>query len=256
MSESRGWGTGPGAADLPAGEIHVWLARLTGRDGEPLPMVPVLSPDECQRAGRFVFERDRRQFAASHTFLRRLIGGYLAIDPSDVAFAYSRFGKPAVAGGPEGFSFNLSHSGEAAVVAVSRAGEVGVDIEAIRPLDDRDDLATRFFSSGEVRRLLAMPSSLRSEAFFNCWTRKEAFIKAIGEGLSYALNSFEVTLAPSDPVRLIHVGGDAGEAERWTLAALPAEPGYAGALAVRGVPDAIRYRVWPGARSRRDEIMP
>ena len=250
MSDGLRWETELGGADLAAGEIHVWLARLGGADDESAAFDHVLAPDEQARAGRFKFERDRRQFAAARTILRRLLGRYLKVDPLDVAFVYSRYGKPAVSDGPAGFSFNLSHSGNAAVVAVSRAGEVGVDIEAIRPMHDQDDLAERFFSGGEVRSLRAVPLESRNEAFFTCWTRKEAFIKAVGEGLSHALDSFEVTLAPSDPVRLIHVAGDTGEASTWTLAALPAEPGYAGALAVRGAPSVIRYGVWPAARRR------
>lgn len=226
------------------GEIDLWLARLNEPADDGATFAGVLSADERARAKRFVFDRDRDQFVTTRAVLRHLLGGYLERDPGDIEFEYNRHGKPRLIGQGSPLEFNVSHSSDAAVFAFSRAGAVGVDVEAIRNIADGDSLAERFFAPNEARTLRAVPPALRDQAFFNCWTRKEAFIKALGDGLSHALDSFEVTLAPSDPVRVVQVGGDTWEARHWTLTALPPEPGYAGALAVRGVPRAIRYLAW------------
>ncbi len=242
MTETPAWAEGVPDGDLPPGAIHVWLAHLEDAHGAPSLSASVMSAGEQARARRFVFDRDRRRFSAARVFLRRLLAWYVGSDPADLRFDTGPHGKPSLAGGrPE---FNLSHSGDVAVVAISGAGEVGVDIEAIRPLDDGQAIAGRFFATGEAERLRRLAPELRDEAFFACWTRKEAFVKAIGEGLSHPLDSFEVTLAPGEPARLLHVGGKPPDAARWTLAALPAVPGYAGALVVRGRPERVDYRMW------------
>jgi 4'-phosphopantetheinyl transferase len=240
------WAAAPRRPRLAAGDIDVWLARLNEAGDAPA-FTGVLSADERARAARFVFERDRYQFVTTRAVLRHLLGAYLDRDPAALEFEYDHHGKPRVIGQGSPLEFNVSHSSNAAVLAFSRAGAVGIDVEAIRGVDDGDGLAERFFAPGEAQTLRAVSPVHRDRAFFNCWTRKEAFIKAIGEGLSHALDSFEVTLAPADPVRMVHVGGDASEASHWTLTALPPEPGYAGALAVRGVPRAIRCLAWSPA---------
>jgi len=238
------WAAATRRPSLAAGEIDLWLARLDSPAGDAAALTAVLSADERARAQRFVYGRDRKQFVTTRAVLRYLLGGYLERDPAAIEFGYNLHGKPRLTGQASPLEFNVSHSSDAAVFAFSRAGAVGVDVEAIREVADGDNLAERFFAPAEARALRAVPPVLRDRAFFNCWTRKEAFIKAVGDGLSYALDSFEVTLTPSDPVRVVHVGGDRHEARQWSLTALPADPGYVGALAVRGVPRTVRYLAW------------
>jgi 4'-phosphopantetheinyl transferase len=137
----------------------------------------------------------------------------------------------------------MSHSDQAVLIAVSSAGPVGVDIEAVRAMRDRDDIARRTFAAGEFERLCALDDAGRTTAFFNCWTRKEAFVKALGDGLTHPLDRFEVTLAPDEPARLVHIDGDARRAAEWTMVALPHVPGFASALAVPG-PAAVSCFRW------------
>jgi 4'-phosphopantetheinyl transferase len=246
MTEPPDWVPGAPDGELAPGAIHVWLAHLDDVPGDPFVSASVMSAEERARARRFAFDRDRRRFSAARVLLRTLLARYVGADPADLRFAIGPHGKPSLAGSPSAPDFNVSHSRDAAVIAISRAGEVGVDIEAIRPMDDGEGIAGRFFAPAEAGRLRAVPPELRDQAFFACWTRKEAFVKAIGEGLSHPLDSFEVTLAPGEPARLLHVGGHPPDPAHWMLAALPAVAGYAGALVVRGRPERVDYRRWGG----------
>lgn len=240
---AAGWVAAGTVARLGADAVHVWIAP-TGSGVDAL--YEWLSADERARAGRFVFARDRRRYIAARGVLRVLLGRYLDLAPAAVSFRYEAGGKPALAPGQSSdLDFNVSHSADVAVVAISRAGQVGVDIEAIRSLPDRDDLARGIFTDAEYAALRALPFDLRDLGFFNGWTRKEAFVKATGEGLSRSLVDFEVTLTPGAAARLVHVNGDRSEAARWTIRNLPAIPGFAGALAVGGDPD-IRWLCWDG----------
>ena len=229
-----GWSSPRQRRDFDSGAIHVWcvaLDRPASAAGWP---EHVLSVEERARADRFRFERDRRHFVRARASLRQLIGAYEAVDPGGITFTTGRYGKPALSGPLDGaLDFNVSHSGGVALIALSRAGAVGVDVEAIRAVDDRDALARRVFAAGEIAALTRVAPARRDEAFFAAWTRKEAFIKAIGEGLSRPLDQFEVSLVPGEPARLLHVGGDRDEAARWTMTTLPDIPGFASALAVR-----------------------
>lgn len=233
------------------GAIGVWLiswpsVRLEGCEA-------VLSADERARASRFAFERDRRCFVATRGVLRTLIAWQLEADASRLEFAYDAYGKPSLSGLWRGvLDFNVSHSGEAAVVALSRTGAVGVDVEQVRPIGDRDAIARRTFAPREAAAIRALDEAARDEAFFTCWTRKEAFVKATGEGLSYPLHEFVVSVDPLAAQPLLDVRGDAMETRRWTLRALPAAAGYVGALAVRATPSAVGIREWgdPDGRVR------
>lgn len=230
------------ASELPSldgDDVHVWRVDLeAARQAQPT-LLAMLSPDELERAGRFHFDRDRLQFSATRAVLRGLLAAYTRCEPLALEFAAGANGKPALTT-PAAIAFNVSHSGVWAVIALSRRGAVGVDIEAERPLDDRDTLATQFFSAAESARLRALVPSERDRAFFTCWSRKEAYVKAVGDGLSYPLEAFDVTFAPAEPVRLT-VPGDPAETARWTLEALPAPPGYAAALVTEG---RRRVRCW------------
>jgi 4'-phosphopantetheinyl transferase len=192
-----------------------------------------LEPDERARAQRFRFERDRRRFMATRGILRLLLASYAGIAPGEVRFTYGAHGKPVLAGSASAQSlrFNLSHSRGVTLYAVTHGREIGVDIEFIRDLPDAEAIARRFFSPAEVTALLGLPDDLRRDAFFRCWTRKEAYIKAQGTGLTASLVRFSVSLVPDQPAQLLQVAGDPDAPSRWSLCDLPAIPGYAAALA-------------------------
>jgi 4'-phosphopantetheinyl transferase len=238
------WTPASSLEPLARGSIHVWLGnadRLSGEGG----LRTLLTLDEQTRAARFAFARDRDRFVAARAFLRCLLGYYLETDASAIRLGYQRYGKPFLTEKHAdcGIDFNLSHSDGIVTVAISRAGAVGVDVEAIRPIDDRDILARRVLAAGEWERLQAVPHQARDEAFLTAWTRKEAFVKAIGEGLSHPLDQFEVTLAPGEPARVLRIAGDAAVAAEWTVASLPPMARFIGALTVRG-PAAVRWYRW------------
>jgi 4'-phosphopantetheinyl transferase len=196
-----------------------------------------LSPDERDRAGAFVRERDRRHFTVGRGVLRAILSRYAGIPPKQVRFCYGPHGKPALdeAHGGQTLRFNLAHSHDLALYAVTRGREIGVDLEWVgRPVPDAATIAEHYFSAAERARLRALPELLRHEAFYNCWTRKEAYLKARGEGLSLPLDQFDVSLAPGEPAALLSSHGDPGEVVRWTLWALIPGPGYVAALAVEG----------------------
>ena len=155
----------------------------------------MLSESERQRASRFTFERDRRRFIAARATLRRLLAARLGVHPEDVELVYGRHGKPALGGrfANSELRFNVSHCDDLAVYAFARGHEVGVDVEAVRWFADADDVAARFFSKSENKAYAALDSLEKPSGFFNCWTRKEAFIKAIGDGLNHPLQSFDAT---------------------------------------------------------------
>lgn len=166
-----------------------------------------------------------------------LISRYLEMFPAEIQFSYAVNGKPQLATSnaqTECLHFNLAHSGGIALYAFTRVGEVGVDVELIRPDFTTNEIAQRFFSPTEVACLNELPAELRPEAFFNCWTRKEAFIKAIGIGLSLPLNEFDVTLSPDKPAKLLRTRWDESEASRWSLKEIDVGSDYAAALAVAG----------------------
>jgi 4'-phosphopantetheinyl transferase len=209
--------------------VQLWLVDLDAP--APADDAALLSPDETARAARFVFERHRRRFVAGRSALRRVLEGATGRGAKSLMFAYGPAGKPSLAGGGDpDLQFNLSHSEQWAVVAVSRVGRVGVDIEQRRPLADVLRLAGTAFSDREIDELRCLPASRQEDAFFTGWTRKEAYIKA-GGGKLVLLGDFDVSLAP-DEARLLRVAGAPLEHERWTLASFVPLAGYAGALCV------------------------
>jgi len=214
-------------------DVHVWLVPLRCAAGVVERCDGLLSADERERAERFYFERDRRRYVRARAALRAVLGGYLDSDPRDLAFSYGGHGKPALAGRFAGtLTFNVSHSEETALVAVGARGEIGVDIEAVRRLDDRDDLASRMFSAEESSTLRALHEEQRDLAFFTCWTRKEAYVKAVGDGLALPLDGFTVTFLHGQLPRLtVH---DADGPSKWVVHSLPAVDGYAAALVTDG----------------------
>jgi 4'-phosphopantetheinyl transferase len=211
----------------------------------------VLSHDELERAGRFKFDRDNRRFVVSRGLLRDVLSRYAGIDPALLRFTYGPKGKPGLETTPPntGLHFNLSHAHELMMIAISVDTPLGIDVEYVRELPDLDDIARGFFSASEYSDLRRTPRTQRTEAFFNCWTRKEAYVKAIGDGLSAPLDRFDVTLTPGEPARIRGFAGDPANATRWSLYHLEPEPGYVGALAVKGNSWNIQARRWPVAHN-------
>ena len=195
----------------------------------------LLSDAERQRAGRFVFDRDRRRFTVARAQLRRMLSARLGLRPESVELVYGAHGKPALAQacGAPNLRFNVSHSEDVAVYAFSLGREIGIDIEYVRVIRDIDDIAARFFSRRETETYLALDSGDRPLGFFNCWTRKEAFIKALGDGLCHPLDRFDVSLAPSEPAKILRVDSAPGEHCGWTLHSFLPEQGLVGAVVVR-----------------------
>jgi 4'-phosphopantetheinyl transferase len=231
---------------LRAGDIHVWYVDLDVDTGTVDRLGAVLSGDELARAARFKFDRDARRFVVARGALRAVLGRYLGRPARSLTFMYGAYGKPALDEAHAGLDFNLSHSGEVAVIAASWGRAVGVDVELRRPLPDLAALAERSFAPGERSALDAVPEAERPAAFFRCWTRKEAFIKATGRGLAQPLEAFVVTLAPDAPARFLDIEGDPAALTRWTLHDLRPPEGYAGALVVDGAVGRVHTRVWAG----------
>jgi len=216
-------------------DVHVWRVDLNQPPAIIKRCRQLLSVDEQDRADRFHFESDRQHFTVARACLRAMLASYLDVGAQTIQFSYTSHGKPELATPLEQpLNFNLAHSGGVALYAFTRVGEIGIDVEQIRPDFTGDDIARRFFSSNEVGRLTSLPAHVRHQAFFNCWTRKEAFLKAKGIGLSLPLDQFDVTLAPAEPAALLLTRWDETEASRWSLKALDAGPSYVAAVAVLG----------------------
>lgn len=234
-------------APLGPDEVRVWCARLDW-PGDIGRFESSLSADEKQRAGQFRFDRDRKRFVVRRAALRAVLAESLGVPPHTLRFSYGTHGKPdlSAACNPRRLRFNASHSQDLAVVALAVDRDVGVDVERLKPLDDYEAVARRHFTEGENRALLGVAPSERLHAFFNCWTRKEAFVKARGEGLSLPLDAFEVSLAPDEPAGLLSCA-QAGERERWSLDSFDPAPGFVGAVAAAGSGWTIGSRRWePG----------
>lgn len=217
-------------------EVHLWRIELDAVSPAESRWRPLLSSDEIGRANRFHFSRDRQNFTATRAILRKLLGRYANSDPRDLRFSYGKQEKPALqdADGMAGIQFNVSHSGCKALLAFARGRALGIDVEQVRNNFDHEALARRFFSPAEQQALAALPSSEKCAAFFRCWTRKEAYIKAHGSGLTLALDSFDVSLLPKERHSLLATRPDSDEAKRWSLCEVDAGAGYQAALCVSG----------------------
>jgi 4'-phosphopantetheinyl transferase len=230
------WNPAPERLALSNNEIHVWRVGLDQPAAKIADLSMTLAADEWERAYRFRFQRDRDHYIVARATLRALLSQYLLQRPEQLRFSYSPFGKPAMADPSlaRGLHFNISHSGGLALCAFTRVGEIGLDIEHLRENFDCEQIAQHCFSAREVETLFALPPEMRTLAFFNCWTRKEAFIKALGEGLSHPLDQFDVTLAPTEPAALLSTRNDPRGPGRWFLRELAPGSGYVAALAVEG----------------------
>lgn len=221
------------------GEIHVWEFCSEAPDCPREEVAATLSEDERERAARFHFQRDSQRFSVTRARMRSVLGVYVRSDPRELRFAYADRGKPSLVQTTTDIRFNVSHSGDRAVLGVTSGHEVGVDIEQIRINVECEQLAQRFFSPGERQVIHELPEDQKLTTFFRMWTCKEAFLKAHGAGLSRSLTSFEVQLG-SEPGQLLRVRGDAEEEKRWALVELEAVPTYASAAVVDGALESAR----------------
>lgn len=236
LDDATSWRQPSHHPTLSSEEVHVWRATLDRTASRVEELCQVLEADEAARADRYLFARDREHFIVARAFLRFLLSRYLGTEPALVRFHYDLHGKPALAGDSTGtrIRFNLSHAHGLALCAVTCDRNLGIDVEWIRPRVIEEQIAERYFCPREVAKLRALPRDQQAEAFFNCWTRKEAYVKARGEGLSIPLDQFEVSLVPDEPVALLYVRADLDQASRWSLCELHPGPGYVAALAVEG----------------------
>jgi 4'-phosphopantetheinyl transferase len=221
---------------LRPSRVHVWRVSLDRQPEAIAEARAVLSADERARASRFFFERDRDRFVAGRAALRGILGRYLGVPPDRVELCPGHRGKPALAAhhGATALRFNLAHSDGLALCAVASGRDVGVDLERLRADFATDAVAEHFFSRAEILTLRTLSGERRIRAFFDCWTRKEAYIKARGDGLWLPLDRFEVSLAPGDPPALLATHDEPAEVARWALREVDAGPGFAAALAVEG----------------------
>lgn len=229
-------------AELPALErsVHVWAVRLDDDSVDLGQAREFISANERERAERFKFERDRRRYLIAHAALHGILHRYLPISSEPLSFDYGSNGKPKLSPtiGPAGVQFNLSHSNELALLAVTPRGEVGVDIEYVKENFEFQDIAEKFFTAKEVAAMRSLPAELQRRAFFKCWTSKEAFLKAKGTGLSGKLDEVEIALTATQEAQV--TAGVPG----WSLAELAHIDGYEAALVVEGLPLPIKHYLW------------
>ena len=239
-SNSSIWSRAPEVISLQTGGVHVWRVDLEQTDDVVQRFRTTLDPDELQRASRFYFERHRRAFVVGRGFLRDVLGRYLQSQPQVLEFSYGVYGKPALNGEHKDtkLRFNMSHSNNVGLLAITEERLIGVDVEHIRADFATEEIARRFFSRCEVDAFNTLAKEEQVAAFFRCWTRKEAFIKATGRGLSQALDGFDVTLGPGVKAELLRAEDD--DASRWSMCDIDVGPDYAAAIAVEGPVSTIR----------------
>jgi 4'-phosphopantetheinyl transferase len=226
---------------LSSDATHVWRASLEIDPAILQRLKSTLAEDELGRAERFIFDQDRNRFIAARGILRDVLARYLQCSPQTIEFVYGARGKPAISSGssPDPIRFNLSHSHSLALIGLARERELGIDVEMIRPEFASEQIAKRYFSAKEIDELSRLPTELRTEGFFLCWTRKEAYIKAKGEGLYIPLDSFDVSLTPGLPPEL-----NSSDCSRWRLRSLSPESGYEAAIVEEGNSSQLRYFSW------------
>ncbi len=191
------WTPPPDSLNLESHHVDIWRLSLNLLVDSVKLTESTLSADETERVARFHFEVDKNRFLVTHSALRKILGRYLHREPAELKFSLNQYGKPALIN--SALEFNLSHSGDFALIAVTQGRKIGVDVERIRQGISSHVIAQQYFSKAEVAELQSLPIEQRGSAFFTCWTRKEAYIKAQGLGLSLPLESFDVSLTPVTP---------------------------------------------------------
>ena len=232
---------------LSINDVHVWRVSLDQADRRVQRLQQILSDDERRRAERFHFDRDRRRYIVRRGTLRLIIGDYMDEEPSRLQFLSGFRGKPYFIDRLGNFplQFNVAHSKEIALYAFTSRQEIGIDVEYVRDMPDAEKIAQTTYSPLENKTLQSLPEYQKQEAFFNCWVRKEAYIKAIGNGLYHGMDRFDVSLAPGEPARLVSVEGSAAQAFDWFMKSLIPEDGYVAALVVKGSDFCLSFLKYP-----------
>jgi 4'-phosphopantetheinyl transferase len=238
------WLAPPASPRTAPAEVHIWLASLTATPGSLRSCWEILDENERARALAFRFPRPRERFVIARGILRQILGRYFRQPPASLRLATEAHGKPFLADNVLDLRFNIAHSEDLALVAVSQAREVGVDVERVREHLEVEAIARHSFSRVEVDALLKLPPPLRGGAFFACWTLKEAYLKARGDGLTLPLDAFAVSVGTPGPARLLDVRGTPEEAPRWSLRTLPLDGPYRAAVAVEGHDWSLRRWRW------------
>jgi 4'-phosphopantetheinyl transferase len=231
---------------LDLGEIHVWAVSLELATDQLRTRQQWLAADERQRANRFVFDKHRNRFTAGRGQVREILSHYTGVEPGQLEFSYANLGKPSLKAPPPGMedlTFNFSNSSTLGLLSVARGVELGVDVERLRDVRNLIGLAERFFDEAEVGDLKSCGGQLQQQVFFRCWTCKEAYLKAVGKGLSFPLNKVLVATNSSQP-HYLSIDGDEEESAAWSLTSLRPAPGYIGALTCRRLGDQVRTFRW------------
>lgn len=230
---------------LQEGFIDLWYAKLDQSDSLIQKLITSLSDDEFSRAEEYRFDRDKNRFIVGRGILRNIIGRYLNIKPGLVNFRYGKYGKPYLSNNhhEREIKFNLAHSKDVAVYAFALGKEMGVDVECIREMPDVDHIASSFFSPREVIALRSIPENQKLEAFFNCWTRKEAYIKALGDGLTHPLDQFSVSFLPGEEPEVLEISNSM-KPGKWSLKSFSIRDNYIAAVAVENCDYDMRLWKW------------
>jgi len=243
---------------LEGGHVHLWTFELDGPSDRRLAAEALLDVVETERARRFVRQVDCDRFCLAHGVTRMILAGYVGVPPADLRYRFGPAGKPALVGIP-GLEFNLSHSGAWGLLAVTRVGSIGVDIECVRDMPDLMEIARGNFAPNEVTTLESLPETQRLDAFFAGWTRKEAFVKTLGLGLPFGLDGFEVEFRPDRPARLLQVAGSDDAARPYLLHALRPAPGAWAAVSLEGrATELVQMHLnadWQGVFVRSEELL-
>jgi 4'-phosphopantetheinyl transferase len=237
------WLNPPDNLILSEEEAHIWRANLDIDECFQSSFLRLLSPDEKARAQKFRVAKDSSNFIVARGILRSLIGKYLEINPAEISFQYNGFRKPCIANN-NSLNFNISHSQNIALFAFTKEFNVGVDVEFVNPDIPVKEMAAKFFSTNEINNLFALPEEQLTPGFFNCWTRKEAFIKAVGEGLSFPLNRFEVSLEPGQPAKLLATDWAPEAVSKWSIYSMSPGANFVGGLAIEGSVGEVKFWNW------------
>ena len=237
------WSPPPAHCELQGSEAHVWAASLDVSEGDLASFRSLLSTEEIHRAHRFRFDVHRNRFIAARALLRSILADYLETGPDRIEFQYGQHGKPSLADQTRDLQFNLAHSEDLALIAIAGAGQIGVDVERVRVLNDFDELVARFFSTRETQVFHQVPTDEQPAAFFNLWTRKEAWLKATGEGIVRSLKHVEVSFLPGEPPRFMRLPN--ASPSEWLLHELSPGPDFVGALAIDSKIESVHCWHWP-----------
>lgn len=232
----RQWNIPPKFLSIGEDQVHVWRIGLDLLEQDLSKFSTILSENEANKSKKYYYEVDRIRYTVMRATVRMILGNYLGVAPGSLDIAHSHYGKPYLSNTSMAMDihFNISHAGDLGLLAVAIGRHIGIDLEMVRLERSIESIARRFFTPEETGQLLSLPVSLRPEAFFTCWTRKEAFVKARGEGLSIPLDQFEVSFYPNDTPQLLYVRNDPGESGHWSMFHLNPGVDFVGALVVEG----------------------